>query len=545
MLIKKGATDRSVEIKIIDSGDGTPENAVEHNTTGIDLWYRRDGGAKVSITEVALSALTDAHSDGGIELIGDGVYRLDLPDAAFATGANRVIWGGTVTGMIVIGGEALLVDFDPQDAVTLGLTALVQLPRPLWVGTLSAVANGTVTFPGGYGISTQAQILVEITEVGAHFGKSRYATYSGAGDVWNVDKAWNADGETTPTGTPTARAFSVPAEPATNMPHVDVRKVGGTAQTAGDLAALLTALSGRLPAALVSGRMDASVGAMAANVMTAAAAAADLTTELQSGLATAANLATVTGYLDTEIAAILTIAQRLDTALELDGAVYRFTLNALELAPTGGSAPSAAAIRAEIDANSTQLAGIRADTEDLQARTPAALVGGRMDVSVGAMAANVLTAAAAAPDLTTELQSGLATQSLLTTVAGYVDTEITAIAAAIAAQNNLSAAQVRAELAVELARLDATVSSRATPGAAMTLTSGERSSIVAALFAAVTEGTETFIQTFRIMRAGLAGKSSGHEAGTPAYRDAADTKNRITAVTTLSGDRTSVTTDGT
>ena len=47
-----------------------------------------------------------------------------------------------------------------------------------------------------------------------------------------------------------------------------------------------TTLDGRLPAALVSGRIDASVGAMAANVMTAAAAAADLTTELQSGLST-------------------------------------------------------------------------------------------------------------------------------------------------------------------------------------------------------------------------------------------------------------------
>ena len=52
--------------------------------------------------------------------------------------------------------------------------------------------------------------------------------------------------------------------------------------------------------------MDSSVGAMAANVMTAAAAAADLATELQSGVATAANLATVAGYLDTEIAAIVT-----------------------------------------------------------------------------------------------------------------------------------------------------------------------------------------------------------------------------------------------
>jgi hypothetical protein len=68
-----------------------------------------------------------------------------------------------------------------------------------------------------------------------------------------------------------------------------------------------TTLDGRIPAALVSGRMDASVGAMAANVMTAAAAASDLTTELQTGLATAANLSTVAGYLDTEIAAILAL----------------------------------------------------------------------------------------------------------------------------------------------------------------------------------------------------------------------------------------------
>ena len=52
-------------------------------------------------------------------------------------------------------------------------------------------------------------------------------------------------------------------------------------------------LGGRIPAALVDSRMDSYTGAMGANVMTAAAAAADLTTELQSGLATAANLALV------------------------------------------------------------------------------------------------------------------------------------------------------------------------------------------------------------------------------------------------------------
>ncbi len=76
----------------------------------------------------------------------------------------------------------------------------------------------------------------------------------------------------------------------------------------------VAAVKAVLPAALVSGRIDASVGAMAANVLTATAInadaftaakfAADVTTELQSGLATAAALSTVAGYIDTEVAAI-------------------------------------------------------------------------------------------------------------------------------------------------------------------------------------------------------------------------------------------------
>lgn len=123
-IVKKGATDRSVTIRIIDSVEGTPETGVVFNTAGIDLWYRREGAAKTSITEATLAALTTAHTDGGFLHIGDGEYRLDLPDAAFATGANHVDVGGTVTDMVVIGGRVRLVNYDPEDTVRLGLTAL-------------------------------------------------------------------------------------------------------------------------------------------------------------------------------------------------------------------------------------------------------------------------------------------------------------------------------------------------------------------------------------------------------------------------------------
>lgn len=72
-----------------------------------------------------------------------------------------------------------------------------------------------------------------------------------------------------------------------------------------DNATALADVQSRIPAALVSGRIDASVGAMAANVITAAATAADFTAEVTSGLATAAALDTVDNFLDTEVAAIL------------------------------------------------------------------------------------------------------------------------------------------------------------------------------------------------------------------------------------------------
>lgn len=123
-IVKKGSVDRSVKVRIIDSTDGTPETGVVFNTSGIDLWYRREGAAKTSITEATLAALTTAHTDGGFLHIGDGEYRLDLPDAAFATGANHVDIGGTVTGMIVLGCRVRLVDIDLEDTVRAGLTAL-------------------------------------------------------------------------------------------------------------------------------------------------------------------------------------------------------------------------------------------------------------------------------------------------------------------------------------------------------------------------------------------------------------------------------------
>lgn len=120
-----GSTDYSCLIRVIDSTDGTPETGFDHATSGIDLWYRRGArGAVTSITEAALAAPDSAHSDGGVEQVGNGYVRVDLPDAAVAAGVECVQVGGTATGMVVIGALIPIVAYNGADGVRLGLTAL-------------------------------------------------------------------------------------------------------------------------------------------------------------------------------------------------------------------------------------------------------------------------------------------------------------------------------------------------------------------------------------------------------------------------------------
>lgn len=155
-LVKKGSVDRSVTVRVIDAIDGTPETGVVYNTSGIDLWYRREGAAKTSITEATLASLTTAHADGGFLHVSDGVYRLDLPDAAFATGANYVDFGGTVTGMIVIGGRVRLVDFNPEQDIPAGVWAYVIENSKSALAFMRLIYSATVNKVSGGGTSSVA-----------------------------------------------------------------------------------------------------------------------------------------------------------------------------------------------------------------------------------------------------------------------------------------------------------------------------------------------------------------------------------------------------
>lgn len=179
---------------------------------------------------------------------------------------------------------------------------------------------------------------------------------------------------------------------------------------------------GAAPLALTSQRVEALVGAMAANVVTAAAVATDAidndaiaanaVTEIQSGLATSAALATAQSDLDdiqTRLPAAL-VGGRMDA---LVGAMANDVLTAAAIAAsaiTSSEAPALANLDAAVSTRATatmltdvhdtvddvhnDIGTIQADTDNIQTRLPAALVSGRMDASIGAMGASVLTAAA-------------------------------------------------------------------------------------------------------------------------------------------------------
>ena len=139
-----------------------------------------------------------------------------------------------------------------------------------------------------------------------------------------------------------------------------------------------------------AGDYRAAVTSMGADVLTAAATAADFTTEIQAGLATSAALTTVSGLVDD-----------LETRLTAARAGY---LDNLSL--------GAVALSTQVDALEAAAIAIEADTQDLQSRVPAVLVAGRIDASVGAMAANVMTAASLAADAGTEIADAILARNI-------------------------------------------------------------------------------------------------------------------------------------
>jgi hypothetical protein len=359
--IQAGATDQTVVIKIIDATDGTPETGVVFDTSGIDLKYWRHGAnSVVDITEVT-QTVSGAHTDGGFVHIGNGYYRLDLPDAAVAAGATAVEVMGTVPGMIVIGGTVQLSP--PVNVVSFGGTAVtgrdigasvllssgtgtgqvllssgvisanaVQLSgdsgaadaleaafdgtagavAPLGIarqGTAQSATSTTLVLDSAASYADDVPIGMTLVACGSTQGycQARVVTdYTGSSDTATVD-AWTV----TPSGTITYYLF-------------------GTAPSSGggglDAAGIRSAIG------LSSANLDTQLATIDSNVDGIKAVTDNLPDSgALTSLASASALSTVDGIVD----AIKLTTDKLDDTLEDNSGTYRFTEAALAQAPAG------------------------------------------------------------------------------------------------------------------------------------------------------------------------------------------------------------------
>lgn len=240
--IKKASTDVTLYVFVQDSASttGGGKTGIAYNAASFTAYYVRPLASAAAIT-LATQTVTGAHSDGGwVEVDSTnmpGVYRFDLPDAVCADGVNSVaIMLKGASGMAPLPLEIDLTAYDPQSATNLGLS------------NLDAAVTSRIA-------PTVAGRTLDVTATGA------------AGIDWaNVEN-----------------------------PTTTVGLSGTTVKTATDVETDTADIQSRIPASLVSGRIDASVGAMAANTLTASALATDAVTEIQSGLATPTNITAATG----------------------------------------------------------------------------------------------------------------------------------------------------------------------------------------------------------------------------------------------------------
>lgn len=124
-VIKKGATSQSIYVEILDSTSttGGRKTGLAFNTSSLTGYYVRNGGSAVAITLATLAAANSAYSSGGFKEVDatnmPGIYRLDVPDAALASGAESVVVTiKGATGAAQVSAEVQLVDNLASDVYT-------------------------------------------------------------------------------------------------------------------------------------------------------------------------------------------------------------------------------------------------------------------------------------------------------------------------------------------------------------------------------------------------------------------------------------------
>lgn len=175
---KAGSTSKTINVFIQDSASttGTGKTGIAYNAAGLTAYYALQKAAPVAITLATLAAVTTAWTSGGfIELDATnmpGWYRLDVPNAALASGECVGIHIKGASGMAPLALEIALLAIDPQDAVRGGMTALPN--------AAAAASGGLPTVDANNSVKIQGQLKKGVALSNFHFLMTDSATHNPA-----------------------------------------------------------------------------------------------------------------------------------------------------------------------------------------------------------------------------------------------------------------------------------------------------------------------------------------------------------------------------
>jgi hypothetical protein len=135
----KGVTDQSLLFRLTDSTTGSAKSGID--VTTLRLQYARPGeapGTATSLTQLAsLSSAWTPYAGREVDVIySKGLYRIDCPNAAFATGASEVSLTISGTGLE---SSTRLIDLVTVDSRIVGGKAPVTLASTDVTGNLPVV----------------------------------------------------------------------------------------------------------------------------------------------------------------------------------------------------------------------------------------------------------------------------------------------------------------------------------------------------------------------------------------------------------------------
>ncbi len=148
--IKVASTSVTVNVFIQDSSSttGAGLTGLVYNSGSLTAYYGLPRAAAVAIT-LATQTVTGAYSSGGFVEISSanmpGWYRLDIPDAALASGRFTSIHLKGAANMAPLPIEIELTGWDNQDAVRGGMTALPNAVPGAAGGVFIAGSNAATT----------------------------------------------------------------------------------------------------------------------------------------------------------------------------------------------------------------------------------------------------------------------------------------------------------------------------------------------------------------------------------------------------------------